>query len=121
MPYELIRSNFAEIDRISQISGGGEGGTYDSGTITEESAVLESAGDTIIAAGAYKVKVVNRGFEDISVTVGANTRTLKPGDPAWELEYAINKTNSTQDFCPEVTITLPADAKAFYQAFRPSV
>lgn len=120
MPYELIRSNFAEIDRISQISGGG-GSAFDSGTITEESALLSGAGATVITAGAYKVKVVNRGLVDITVTVDGNVRTIAAGDPAWELEYAINKTNSVQDFCPEVTVTLDANGEAFYQAYRPSV
>lgn len=114
--YEIIRSPIATIDIISTIGGGGGGGTvYTAGAIIPTHVSTETPGTYNIAAGAYKISVYNAGTVDITV----DGDTVPPGE-RWELEHAINKVDSIQDYCPAVAIVVPADGAVTYSAWHPS-
>jgi len=72
-------------------------------------------GTTNVPAGAYRVRVFNTGLENIAV----NGATVPPAE-MWEVEARENRVTGRLDLCPAVTIVVPADGQASYQAETPS-
>lgn len=114
MPYVTINQGIAS-------SGGGGGGgdvtvSLTSGVQQQQFQALSGASSTTIPAGAYEVRVWNVGTDNITV----NGAVVPPGEE-WKNSVQYNYVTGRQDFVPDVTIVLPADAEASYQVLRPSL
>ena len=106
------RSNIALIDALVPMGGGA--GLYGAGTLDDDRQAL-TEGTHPIPAGAYYVHVLNSGAEPITV----NGDTVPIGE-SWQVRSEVNHTNKTQDFCPAVSIVVPAGGNASFLAYFPS-
>lgn len=105
---------------IIGVNGGAGGG---GGEVTEElpantlNQIFDDlvAGTHTITAGAYHIRLYNDGLTNIT----ANGATVYPGQ-TWEIESKENRATSRTDFCPAVTVVIPATGTANYQATYPS-
>ncbi len=70
-----------------------------------------------IAAGAYRVTVINIG---IMGTVTVNGDALSPNIP-WEKKAQENRSTAKLDLCPAVTVVVAGGGRASYQTDTPSV
>lgn len=73
-------------------------------------------GNYDIAAGAYRVTVINIG---IMGTVTVNGDTLSPNIP-WEKKAQENRSTSKLDLCPAVNVVVSGGGRASYQTDTPS-
>lgn len=104
----------------ASITGGGGGGEITEnltantvGGVYKE----EQQGTYNIAAGAYKVRVRNSG---ISTNITVNGETVTPSQE-WIAAAYENRNTGRTDFCPAVTIVVPAGGRVTYQTQTPSV
>jgi len=72
-------------------------------------------GTETVTAGAYEIKVMNTGLQDITV----NGQTVPRGD-TYRIEARSNPATQRLDLCPALTIVVPAGGAASYYVTRPS-
>lgn len=116
MCYRIRRSPVQLIDVTASAGGGGGSLPATAGNMVPDFGTVNGGDSFTVPAGAYKVTVWNEGLKNI--TVDGDTKT--PGSQPYVLEYAVNKTNNTQDFTPAIQIDVPAGGQARYLAYRPS-
>ena len=113
MPESRLERNLGSVS----ISGDGLSvsiSPYDANTQSEDFQAV-GAGTYNVTAGAYKVEVFNVGLENITV----NGDTIPTGEWAKFDAYA-NPATQRMDFCPAVTVIVPADGQATIKTISPS-
>jgi len=96
------------------ISGGVTIDPYASGTMVQDFQSV-SAGTYNILAGAYSIEIWNEGLQPIT----ANAATININE-RFKLEAISNPVTQKMDFCPAVTLIVPAGGAAKYQTYQPS-
>ena len=88
---------------------------YDAGTQGEDFQAV-TAGTHNVVAGAYSVEVYNAGLNNITV----NGDTVPPNEYA-RFAAISNPVTQRMDFCPAVTVIVPASGQATIKTVTPSV